>query len=121
MDEKKYYYLPEYYVDKFIDNGKSKEAVKTSNRIPQLDIPFIDLRINISKDYQARALGMKVFDTSLPQNFVDKCIKWTGIDPCPMCVTCYDESKTFGKVVGITREGIQLMKIYNHLIPLMKD
>ncbi len=68
----------------------------------------------VSKDEAAKLLGIKSFDTSLPQDWVEYCHKKLGVNPVPHVVWSYDTSR-FGNPVGITREGRILVTILDHL------
>jgi hypothetical protein len=68
----------------------------------------------VSKDEAAKELGIKSFDISLPQHWVEYCHKKLGVNPVPHVVWSYDTSR-FGNPVGITREGRILVTILDHL------
>jgi hypothetical protein len=79
--------------------------------LEQIDNPYYK---DISKDEAAKLLGIKSFDVSLPQHWVEYCCQKLGVNPVPHVVWSYDTSK-FGNPVGITREGRILVTILDHL------
>jgi hypothetical protein len=79
--------------------------------LEQIDNPHYK---DISKDEAAKELGIKSFDVSLPQSWVEYCRQKLGVNPVPHVVWSYDTSR-FGNPVGITREGRTLVTILDHL------
>lgn len=80
----------------------------------KIDEPYYT---EISASDQAKKLGMKSFDTSLPQSFFDYVEKKLGVNPYGHVVWCYDApNEIWGAPVGITREGALICKIYFHVI-----
>lgn len=54
---------------------------------------------------RAEALGIKVFDTSLPQDWFDLALSLSGTNPSGHVVWSYDYSTIFGAPEPITPEG----------------
>lgn len=59
----------------------------------------------------AKSKGAEVFDTALPQGWVDDFYKKMNIWPaaCGMYVWCYDEARYFGKALPLTEEAEKLL------------
>lgn len=56
----------------------------------------------------AKALGLVVYDTALPQEWVDMIKKETGIYPAGHFVWSYDMSKVWGEPAPIDEIGWQI-------------
>jgi len=62
----------------------------------------------------AEALGLKSYDTALPQNWVDDFFKETGLYPVGNFVWSYDVYGTFGNAVPLNETAvIELIKYEN--------
>ena len=127
----KMYVVPEYIVKRVLNSNlekpRSLENIKNifgliqesenynlgfKTKLEQIDVPNYQ-QVNIND--QCKALGMKVFDIAIPIDFSRKFIELLGETPVGKIVMCYDNSR-FGNLVGITREGVILLKAYNHII-----
>ena len=112
----KFYIVSEYIVDHYLKPNvaeylKSGKYANYETKIHDLDIPiYADVKISD----QCKLLGMKSFDSSIPIGFVHECQELLGQNPVGKVVMCYDKN-SFGVLTGITREGVQLMAIYNHI------
>jgi hypothetical protein len=60
----------------------------------------------------AEMLGLKVYDTALPQNWVDDFYKVTGVWPAGLFVWSYDEAKTWGEPYPLTMATFKLFLQY---------
>ena len=64
---------------------------------------------------RAEALGLEVYDTALPQPWVDQAYAETGIYPVSHFVWCYDDfcgqRTTFGYPAALTREGVACLAL----------
>jgi hypothetical protein len=62
----------------------------------------------------AQAIGLKVWDTALPQDWVDDVVRVTGIYPTAphAFVWCYDAAKSFGSPFPLTPEAALLLIRY---------
>lgn len=115
----KLYIVSDYVLEEYVPEHIA-ELIRTSNDqsigwrtgIDQLDYPKYK---KITMDDQCRALGMKTFDIALPQSFVDLCIELTSQSPVGHLVMCYDENKNFGELKPVDKDGVLLLKIYNHI------
>lgn len=60
----------------------------------------------------AKALGLKVYDTALPQEWVDDVFWVTGVYPAGMFVWSYDRGRVLGEPVALTPEATELLETY---------
>jgi len=60
----------------------------------------------------AEALELEVYDTALPQDWVDDFHKVTGVYPVGLFVWCYDNAKTFGEPYPLTMAAFKLLLQY---------
>lgn len=98
------YTIPEYIAERYIPEEFQDHLAQQH--------PMDDTSLNISET--ARALGMKTFDTALPQAWVHQVTEVTGISPVGYFVWSYDgltpEPRPVAKV------GITLLEIFNYLM-----
>ncbi len=71
--------------------------------------PLDDISLNVAE--AARELGLRSFDTILPQSFVEEFVKITGESPMLYFVWVYPGNY----LEPITREGTVLLKVYHNL------
>ena len=64
-------------------------------------------------DEACKRLGLKTYDTALPQPWVDKVYEQTGVWPCGLVVWCYDGASIFGYPRAICSNGDDLLLRYN--------
>lgn len=61
----------------------------------------------------AQAVGLRTFDTALPQDWVDDVKRVTGeYAPYAGIVWCYDEARTWGRPVAMTIRGRLILERY---------
>lgn len=60
----------------------------------------------------AEALGLKVYDTALPQDWVNDFYEKTAVWPAGMFVWCYDEAKTWGEPYPLSMDALKLLLKY---------
>lgn len=110
---KKYYVIPAVLLNKI-----------TKVDLERLNIAEIPLNIayKFTHDYVSiKDVAISVlpegatFDTSLPIDFVRDFTDKTGFHPIGHMVMYYGEDCTYGKVVGITPEGIVALQIFTHM------
>jgi len=75
----------------------------------------IEARERTTVDEAAKLHGLRVYDTALPQPWVDDVYDRTGVYPVGKVVWCYDEAKTFGAAFPLTREGAAMLARYREL------
>lgn len=78
-----------------------------------------------NKQDLAESMGLKSFDTALPQDWVDEAFD-LGLDPRPSVVWSYDHHMVFGQPVGVDAIGkiiVAAMELNNSLTtaPEVKD
>ena len=61
---------------------------------------------------RAKELGLKSYDTALPQEWVDDVYRETGVYPAGMFVWCYDDARVWGAPVPLTEESVELLARY---------
>ncbi len=71
------------------------------------EFQFVGTRFNLFK--VCEAMGIKVYDTSLPQNFVDEVREETGQNIYGLVVWSYDKYRTFGGPVPVCEEGYRIL------------
>lgn len=64
-----------------------------------------ELLDHLDVDERARALGVKVYDTALPQDWVDKFTAGTDWNPVGHIVWSYDLAPFFGEPIAVDAEG----------------
>ena len=79
-------------------------------------LKLIDPPHDLSKSNVCDILGIKVFDTALPQSWFEQmCDIFEGSDKNPLghFVWCYDVGKWFGAPRPLTVEGAMALAMYN--------
>lgn len=59
-------------------------------------------------DDRAKELGLKNYDTALPQEWLDGIIRETKISPYGHFVWCYDQSRIFGEAIPLDDIGWEI-------------
>lgn len=75
--------------------------------------------MNKTVDQLAQEKGVKVYDTALPQDWVDDFYKKMGVYPaaCGMFVWTYDKpTSMFGSAFPLTEEAEKLLREYNKMM-----
>ena len=57
----------------------------------------------------AEEMGLKVFDTALPQPWFDSILKRFGLNPSGHFVWSYDDAGVYGKPVALTSWGTKVL------------
>jgi hypothetical protein len=65
---------------------------------------FDEKHENSCLDERCKDLGIKTYDTAMPQGWFDRVIKHLDFNPCGHVVWCYDNC-TFGYPLGVTPKG----------------
>jgi hypothetical protein len=60
----------------------------------------------------AEKLGLRSFDTALPQDWVDAFTDNTGVYPVGRFVWCYDVASIFGAPVALDEEARELLRTF---------
>jgi len=113
---KELYVINEFIIKNYMDLDESiRESVRRHGKISPLDL-VVDSSITVGELIEAH--GLTTFDYSLPQTWVDDVREKTGINPVGKVVWNYEENKC-GQPFGLTREGVQLISIYNYILDHM--
>jgi len=64
-------------------------------------------------DAIAQRMGLKTYDTALPQEWVHEVEARTGVYPVGMFVWSYDKAVMFGEPVALTPDAQKLLDAYN--------
>ena len=68
--------------------------------------------MTISVDEAAQALGLRSYDTALPQDWVNDFTKVTGVNPYGRFVWSYDGAGIFGTPVALDEEAKKLLRAF---------
>lgn len=105
------YVINEYTVKNYMTTS-IQDAVRKHAKVGPLDL-IVELTTTVHD--LAEAHGLTNFDYALPQAWVDNVREKTGINPVGKVVWNYEEN-THGQPFGLTREGVQLIAIYNYIL-----
>ena len=67
---------------------------------------------NMTVGEAAQALGLRTYDTALPQDWVDDVKRVTGTYPAGMFVWCYDHARSFGEPFPLTPLAVHILITY---------
>lgn len=72
-------------------------------------------RTRMTKEEACKALGLKVFDYAVPQDWFVKMLEITCSEENPLAhfVWSYDAPNTWGVPRPLTKKGVELLKRYN--------
>lgn len=111
QDNKDIYWITDFVIEHHMDEPIAGVILKECKINPLDSVHYVPVNL----EEQGKRLGLKVFDCSLPQQWVDDVTAKTGQHPSGLVVWCYDNSRNFGEPVGISRGGEMLLKIYKHI------
>ena len=69
------------------------------------------MHIEMTVRERCEQMGLKAYDTSLPQPWVDMMRDRHGVDVLGKVVWSYDEAGVFGRPVGLTPEGVAMVEL----------
>lgn len=109
-------YTRQFVVPGKLLEDKQKDWLNAQPLVVEMDVLDINHYASVSIVDLAEKAGLKVYDTALPQPWVDDVDKLTGFRIVGHAVWCYDRSSAFGEPVALTREGKTALEIYEHVV-----
>ena len=69
------------------------------------------MTIEMTIQERCKQMGLKSYDTALPQPWVDDMRYKHGVDVLGHVVWSYDNAGVFGKPIGLTPEGVAMVEL----------